>query len=110
MGTRQWKPGIYSLPVENLVPAAGLEPARPSGPEILSLLCLPFHHAGTHFSQQLNRKVSIRPQDRENNELLSKLLKDSNQPLPERTKMFILPADPASVAVHERSEAEHPTA
>lgn len=29
-----------------MVPAAGLEPARPCGLEILSLLCLPFHHAG----------------------------------------------------------------
>ena len=28
------------------MPAAGLEPARPFGLEILSLLCLPFHHAG----------------------------------------------------------------
>ena len=33
-----------------VVPAAGLEPARPSGLEILSLLCLPFHHAGTNLS------------------------------------------------------------
>ena len=32
--------------LETVVPAAGLEPARPSGLEILSLLCLPFHHAG----------------------------------------------------------------
>ncbi|VVT21033.1 hypothetical protein RV134_310301 [Roseovarius sp. EC-HK134] len=30
-----------------MVPAAGLEPARPYGREILSLMCLPFHHAGT---------------------------------------------------------------
>ena len=30
-----------------MVPAAGLEPARPFGQEILSLRCLPFHHAGT---------------------------------------------------------------
>ena len=29
-----------------LVPAAGLEPARPFGLGILSPLCLPFHHAG----------------------------------------------------------------
>ena len=29
-----------------VVPAAGLEPARPFGQEILSLRCLPFHHAG----------------------------------------------------------------
>ena len=29
-----------------LVPAAGLEPARRFRLEILSLLCLPFHHAG----------------------------------------------------------------
>ena len=29
----------------NLVRAVGLEPTRPFGPEILSLLCLPFHHA-----------------------------------------------------------------
>ena len=28
-----------------MVPGAGLEPARPFGLEILSLLCLPFHHA-----------------------------------------------------------------
>ena len=31
---------------ERLVPKAGLEPARPFGLEILSLLCLPFHHSG----------------------------------------------------------------
>jgi hypothetical protein len=31
---------------KKLVPAAGLEPARPYGQEILSLQCLPFHHAG----------------------------------------------------------------
>jgi hypothetical protein len=31
------------------VPAAGLEPARPCGQEILSLRCLPFHHAGTEL-------------------------------------------------------------
>ena len=29
-----------------MVPAAGLEPARDESPQILSLLCLPFHHAG----------------------------------------------------------------
>ena len=28
------------------MPAAGLEPAWPCGREILSLMCLPFHHAG----------------------------------------------------------------
>ena len=31
---------------KEVVPAAGFEPARPCGLEILSLLCLPFHHAG----------------------------------------------------------------
>ena len=31
---------------DEVVPAAGFEPARPCGLEILSLLCLPFHHAG----------------------------------------------------------------
>ena len=30
-----------------VVPSAGLEPARPYSREILSLLCLPFHHEGT---------------------------------------------------------------
>ena len=30
-----------------VVPAAGLEPARPLSLRILSPLCLPFHHAGT---------------------------------------------------------------
>lgn len=34
-------------PLSSMVPAAGLEPARPFGLEILSLLCLPFHHAGS---------------------------------------------------------------
>src|SRR6056297_3491759 len=34
-----------------VVPAAGLEPARPCGLEILSLLCLPFHHAGLERGQ-----------------------------------------------------------
>ena len=29
-----------------MVPAAGLEPARACAPRILSPLCLPFHHAG----------------------------------------------------------------
>ena len=31
---------------KEMVPAAGLEPARPRGLEILSLVCLPFHQAG----------------------------------------------------------------
>ena len=30
-----------------MVPGAGLEPTRPCGREILSLLCKPFHHPGT---------------------------------------------------------------
>ena len=34
-------------PLSPLVPAAGLEPARPYGLGILSPLCLPFHHAGS---------------------------------------------------------------
>lgn|GEM_PF-6787043 len=29
-----------------MVPRAGVEPARPFGQEILSLVCLPFHHRG----------------------------------------------------------------
>ena len=36
-----------------MVPAAGLEPARPLSLRILSPLCLPFHHAGkglTHLA------------------------------------------------------------
>ena len=32
-----------------LVPTAGLEPARPYSREILSLMCLPFHHVGTQL-------------------------------------------------------------
>ena len=32
---------------QHVVPAAGLEPARPLSLRILSPLCLPFHHAGT---------------------------------------------------------------
>ena len=32
-----------------LVPRAGLEPARPFGLGILSPLCLPFHHRGIAF-------------------------------------------------------------
>ena len=43
----RWTPGTASRKKSLVVPAAGLEPARPFGPEILSLLCLPFHHAGT---------------------------------------------------------------
>ena len=31
---------------QNMVPRAGLEPARPFGLGILSPLCLPFHHRG----------------------------------------------------------------
>ena len=44
-----WQGGHGDFPFNALillVPAAGLEPARPFGLEILSLLCLPFHHAG----------------------------------------------------------------
>ena len=35
--------------VSNMVPRAGLEPARPFGLGILSPLCLPFHHRGIAF-------------------------------------------------------------
>ena len=31
---------------EFLLPAVGLEPTRPRGQQILSLPCMPFHHAG----------------------------------------------------------------
>ena len=37
---------IYLTIVRSMVPAAGLEPARPLSLRILSPLCLPFHHAG----------------------------------------------------------------
>ena len=37
---------LIAPPKRGLVPKAGLEPARPFGLEILSLLCLPFHHSG----------------------------------------------------------------
>ena len=37
---------VSTVPVGFLVPAAGLEPARPCGQGILSPQCLPFHHAG----------------------------------------------------------------
>ncbi len=39
---------LAGFPTRGLVPEAGLEPARPCGLEILSLLCLPFHHSGQH--------------------------------------------------------------
>ncbi len=32
-----------------LVPAEGLEPSRPRGQQILSLPCMPFHHAGLEY-------------------------------------------------------------
>ena len=35
--------------IPELVPRAGLEPARPFGLGILSPLCLPFHHRGIAF-------------------------------------------------------------
>ncbi len=35
--------------ISNMVPRAGLEPARPFGLGILSPLCLPFHHRGIAF-------------------------------------------------------------
>ena len=41
-----------SMLLKILVPAAGLEPARPSGLGILSPLCLPFHHAGNGWLAQ----------------------------------------------------------
>ena len=42
-----------------MVPAAGLEPARPYGREILSLMCLPFHHAGSHAGLAICRTIAI---------------------------------------------------
>ena len=44
---------------KNVVPAAGLEPARPYGQEILSLMCLPFHHAGSHAGLAICRTIAI---------------------------------------------------
>ena len=38
---------IIMITTGAVVPAAGLEPARPLSLRILSPLCLPFHHAGT---------------------------------------------------------------
>jgi hypothetical protein len=40
-------PNYKGLFCGKVVPSAGLEPARPYSREILSLLCLPFHHEGT---------------------------------------------------------------
>ena len=40
-------PLAYQRHIALVVPAAGLEPARPLSLRILSPLCLPFHHAGT---------------------------------------------------------------
>ena len=40
----------------SMVPAARLELARPFNRQILSLLCLPFHHAADWRSQWLSRK------------------------------------------------------
>ncbi|MEN9850848.1 MAG: hypothetical protein RL128_1011 [Pseudomonadota bacterium] len=50
------KPGVdhIALPIAALVPKAGLEPARPFGLEILSLLCLPFHHSGRARTTKVN--------------------------------------------------------
>ena len=39
--------GGTAIVVGVVVPAAGLEPARPFGLRILSPVCLPFHQAGT---------------------------------------------------------------
>ena len=36
----------FNIIINYMVPAAGLEPARPLSLRILSPLCLPFHHAG----------------------------------------------------------------
>ena len=52
--TRKPYPGLPQAPdhenrletFNNMVPRAGLEPARPFGLGILSPLCLPFHHRG----------------------------------------------------------------
>ena len=38
---------LYQSPVPDLVPVAGLEPARDRSQGILSPRCLPFHHTGT---------------------------------------------------------------
>lgn len=58
--TRGWAPCLvrfadfWGLEVERadatsleVVPRAGVEPARPFGQGILSPVCLPFHHRGT---------------------------------------------------------------
>ena len=51
-----------TIKLDFLVPAAGLEPARPFGLEILSLLCLPFHHAGIVGRTLLTgRRASLKP-------------------------------------------------
>lgn len=45
-----------------MVPAARLELARPCERQILSLLCLPFHQAGTLLKTLTFRCVSIKRQ------------------------------------------------
>jgi hypothetical protein len=47
---------------EMVVRAAGVEPARPIGPGILSAMCLPFHHARIAFSGPVRaRHLPYRP-------------------------------------------------
>ena len=38
---------LYSAIFKNVVPVTGLEPVQYCYREILSLLCLPFHHTGS---------------------------------------------------------------
>jgi hypothetical protein len=49
MGKQATKKGLTVFSRKSLaimVPEAGLEPARLFSPQILSLLCMPFHHSG----------------------------------------------------------------
>jgi hypothetical protein len=47
-------------PFNFLVPEAGLEPACPCGRQILSLLCLPFHHSGRCWAIIANGVWSVK--------------------------------------------------
>ena len=47
--TKQEIDTLYQSPVSDLVPVAGLEPARDRSQGILSPRCLPFHHTGVCY-------------------------------------------------------------
>lgn len=49
---------LFAVILVIVVRAGGLEPPRHKGPQILSLLCLPFHHARTDTIPFLYSKLA----------------------------------------------------